>query len=40
MPEKFPERNGGKSPDLACLIGLTDEVILHLIYTRQGTIGS
>jgi len=40
MPEKFPERNGGKSLDLACLVGLTDEGHLHLIYTRRGTIGS
>jgi len=25
MPEKVPERNGGKSLDLDCLIGLMDE---------------
>ena len=25
MPEKFAERNGGKSLDLACPIGLTEE---------------
>ena|SRR5438093_11483808 len=38
MPEKFAERNGGKSLDLDCLIGLTEEGHLHLIYTRNNRI--